>query len=151
MVKRISIIAVLLVIGLCGCNRNMDASGADGGSVLEQPLIGDETTEDVVETTEQESTEILIPPNGEIHYTEVELKIVKNALKDEESAQQIMEELNQFGIYNIIRADLLGEPDDNKLEIETADNRVFVIYFYESYHSICAIEKDGEYLYMEIQ
>lgn len=146
MAKRIGIIAVLMMVGLCGCGKEQDTTGV---ATTQQPVTEVATTEEA--TTEQGSTEILNPPNGDVFYTNEELRIVENALGDSVGAPRIMKQLNQFGIYNIIRADLLVETGDKELEVETSDNRIFVVHFYNGDHHIYAIEKDGEYIYTEVK
>ncbi|MBQ9984094.1 MAG: hypothetical protein IJP29_05845 [Lachnospiraceae bacterium] len=136
---KICIIGMLLGLCISGCNQTPDISAPD---------FGTETGEGV---TACESTEILNPPNGEIHYTEAELKIMEETLGNHENAQEIMKQLNYFGIYNIIRADLLAEDEDQELEVESFDNRIFVIHYSTNDYHIYAIKKDGEYVYAEYQ
>lgn len=139
MKMKICVIAMLLGLCISGCNRTAD---------MPEPEFGAETVGDAVT---QESTEILNPPNGEIHYSEVELQLVEDALENRENAQEIMKQLNYFGIYDIVRADLLVADKESELEVETSDNRVFVIHCYAKNYHIYAIEKDGKYIYAEYQ
>ncbi len=136
---KLYVVSILLGLFVCGCNKTQDMVESD---------FGTETSGDI---EKQGSTEILIPPNGEIHYTEAELQLVEDAIGNRENAQEIMKQLNCFGIYDIKKAKLLVPGKEQELEVETSDNRIFVIHYYEKNYGIYAIEKDDEYIYAEYQ
>lgn len=136
---KICIIGMLLGLCISGCNKTPDIPAPDFGT----EMGGDAAV--------PESTEILNPPNGEIHYTETELQLVEDSLGNRENAQEIMKQLNYFGIYNITRADLMVADEDQELEVETSDNLIFVMHYSTNDYHIYAIEKDGEYIYAEYQ
>lgn len=136
---KLYIMGILLGLFICGCNKTPDMS---------EPDFGTETSGDV---DKQESTEILIPPNGEIHYTEAELQLVEDAIGNHVNAQEIMKQLNCFGIYDIAKVTLLVDGKEQELEMTTTDQRVFVIHCYTKNYHIYAIEKDGTYIYAEYQ
>lgn len=139
MKMKLYVIGMLMVLCLSGCNKTPSMPESDLG------------VESGSKETEQESTEILNPPNGEIHYTETELQIVEDELGNHENAQEIMKQLNYFGIYNITKAELLVAGEEEELMVETSDHRNFVIHYYSDKHHIHAIEKDGEYIYFEYE
>ncbi len=134
---KLYIVGMLLGVLICGCNKTPD---------MNEPDFGVETSGDV---DKQESTEILIPPNGEVHYTEAELQLVEDAIGNYVNAQKIMKQLNCFGIYDIAKVTLLVDGKEQELEVATADQRVFVIHCYTKNYHIYAIEKDGTYIYAE--
>ena len=142
--KRKSLFVMLLLLCLCGCGNEEGIDRASGNAVVD----GENT--DAAMSTEQASTEIRICMDGEIHYTEVELQIVKNALGDEEGSKKIMEQLNQFGIYNITRTEVLKEEE---ILVETSAGKRYVLHVTSRNYYIYAIQKDGEdgeYIYMEL-
>ena len=140
MKMKLYIVGMLLGLCICGCDKSPD---------MAEMNIGTETGSNHVQA--QESTEILSPPKGEIHYTQAELQIVEDVLGNHENAQEIMKQLNSFGIYNIAKAELLVPGKEQELKVVTSDNREFIIHYYEKNHHIYAIEKDDTYIYAEYQ
>ncbi len=135
---KLYIMGMLLGLFICGCNKTPDIPESDFGTA---------TSGDV---EKQEFTEILIPPNGEIHYSEAELQIVEDVLGNHENAHEIMNQLNGFGIYDVVRVELLVAGKKQELEVETADDRIFVIHYYTKNYHIYAVEKDDTYIYTEV-
>lgn len=136
---KLYIMGMLLGLLICGCTKTPDMS---------EPDFETETSGDI---EKQQSTEILIPPNGEVHYTETELQLVEDVIGNHENAQKIMKQLNCFGIYDITKVEMLVDDKEQELEVATADQRVFVIHCYTRNYHIYAIEKDGTYIYAEYQ
>ena len=146
--KRITIL-LFLVLCLWGCDSGRNEENMGTGSVLEQPLIEGENIDNIPEDTE-ETTEIRVLQDGEIHYSQAELEILKAAVGEEEDAQYLMEQVNGFGFYNIIRAEYEKDSSSDKLEIETSEGKVYVLYLMND-SCITAVRKDGrdgEFIYM---
>lgn len=140
MKMKLYIVGMLLGFCVFGCDK--------AAEVLETN-IGAETGGNHVQA--QESTEILNPPKGEIHYTQAELQIVEEVLGNQENAKNIMKQLNSFGIYNIAKVELLVPGKEQELKVVTSDNREFIIHYYEKNYHIYAIEKNDTYIYAEYQ
>ena len=143
--RKLSLMAVLvLLMCLWGCGDEAAQKGIDGDSALVNvTTAGNDADSD----TGADHSELLNPPTGEIHYTEAELQIVKTAIGDEEGAKEILKQLNGFGIYNIIKAEMSG---DEELEVETSEEKIYVLYCNKKYH-IYGMKENGEYIYTEVQ
>lgn len=95
--------------------------------------------------------EILLPPNGEIKYTTEELNIIADALDgDINSAENLLKQLNEFGIYDIQKANMI---DKENMEIVNKDAQCFILWLRLEDH-IGAIQRDnkeGEFIYKEVE
>lgn len=95
--------------------------------------------------------EILLPPNGEIKYTTEELNIIADALDgDIDRAEKLLNQLNEFGIYDIQKANMI---DEENMEIVNKDAQCFILWLRLEDH-IGAIQRDskeGEFIYMEVE
>lgn len=99
----------------------------------------------------ENTTEILLPPNGEIDYTTEELEMMAQALDgDKDAAAKVLKQLNGFGIYGIHEAKMINK-EKKIMQIVNTNLQCYILWFRGNVH-IEAIQKDnmeGEFIYME--